>query len=86
MKYPPTQDVNVQMKDGLATTPEKAARYVEVCQEKAVALERLIADLFAFARIEYLEQQPRRFRYALQRRGHLSPGRGDRHPFPARLV
>lgn len=46
--------------DGLATTPEKAARYVAVCQDKTAVLERLIADLFAFARVEYLEQQPRR--------------------------
>lgn len=46
------------LKDGLATTPEKAARYVEVCQDKADALERLISDLFAYARLEYLEQGP----------------------------
>src|SRR5258708_3954660 len=29
---------------GLATTPEKAAHYIAVCQEKADVLERLIAD------------------------------------------
>jgi signal transduction histidine kinase len=46
------------LKDGLATTPEKAARYVEVCQEKADALDRLISDLFAYTRLEYLEQAP----------------------------
>jgi signal transduction histidine kinase len=46
------------LKDGLATTPEKAARYIEVCQDKADALERLITDLFTFARLEYLEQAP----------------------------
>lgn len=46
--------------DGLATTPEKAARYVAVCQDKAGALERMIADLFAYAQVEYLEQEPRR--------------------------
>ncbi len=45
---------------GLATTPEKAAHYVRVCQEKADALERLIADLFAYTRLEYLEQEPQR--------------------------
>jgi signal transduction histidine kinase len=45
---------------GLATTPEKRARYIAVCQEKADALERLITDLFAYARMEYLEQGPRR--------------------------
>jgi signal transduction histidine kinase len=45
---------------GLAATPEKAAHYVAVCQEKADALERLIADLFAYSRLEYLEQAPQR--------------------------
>lgn len=45
---------------GLATTPEKSAHYIAVCQEKADALERLIADLFAFSRLEYLEQAPQR--------------------------
>jgi len=45
---------------GLATTPEKRARYIAVCQEKADVLERLIADLFTYARMEYLEQAPRR--------------------------
>ncbi len=48
------------LRDGLATTPEKMERYIMVCQDKAAALERRIADLFAFARIEYLEQEPRR--------------------------
>jgi signal transduction histidine kinase len=41
---------------GLATTPEKAATYIRVVREKADALERLIADLFAYTRLEYLEQ------------------------------
>jgi len=45
---------------GLATTPEKAAHYIAVCQEKADVLERLIADLFAYSRLEYLEQAPQR--------------------------
>jgi signal transduction histidine kinase len=48
------------LKDGLATTPEKAAQYVEACQEQTAALERLVADLFAYSRLEYLEQEPRR--------------------------
>ena len=43
---------------GLANTPEKARRYVEVCQTKAAALERLIADLFSYTQLEYLEQLP----------------------------
>jgi signal transduction histidine kinase len=45
---------------GLADTPEKAARYVAVAREKAAALERLIADLFDFTRLEYLDQTPNR--------------------------
>ena len=44
---------------GLADSPEKAARYVRVCQEKADALERLVSDLFAYTRTEYLEEVPR---------------------------
>ncbi len=43
---------------GLANTPEKARRYIEVCQTKAAALERLIADLFSYTQLEYLEQLP----------------------------
>lgn len=43
---------------GLANTPEKANRYIEVCQTKAAALERLIADLFVYTQLEYLEQLP----------------------------
>jgi signal transduction histidine kinase len=50
---------------GLATTPQKAAQYVRVCREKADVLERLIADLFAYARIEYLEQTLQREPLAL---------------------
>lgn len=41
---------------GLADTPEKAERYVRVCREKADALERLVSDLFAYTRTEYLEE------------------------------
>ena len=48
------------LEKGVAATPEKVAYYVRGCQEKATALERLIADLFAYARVEYLEEAPRR--------------------------
>ena len=47
------------MAGGLANTPEKAARYVGIAREKAAALEWLIADLFEYTRLEYLEQTPR---------------------------
>ncbi|HEX6506844.1 MAG TPA: HAMP domain-containing sensor histidine kinase [Chloroflexota bacterium] len=43
------------LEQGVATTPQKVARYIKVCREKADALERLIADLFAYTRVEYLE-------------------------------
>ncbi len=43
---------------GVASTPEKAERYVKVCQEKADELERLVADLFAYTRVEHLDQAP----------------------------
>jgi signal transduction histidine kinase len=43
---------------GLANTPEKAAKYIEVCQAKAATLERLITDLFSYTQLEYLEQVP----------------------------
>ncbi|CAA9572860.1 MAG: hypothetical protein AVDCRST_MAG88-2517, partial [uncultured Thermomicrobiales bacterium] len=48
------------LEQGVAATPEKVVHYVRACQERATALERLIADLFAYARVEYLEEAPRR--------------------------
>ncbi len=45
---------------GLADSPEKAARYLRVARDKADALERLVADLFAYTRTDYLEETPRR--------------------------
>jgi signal transduction histidine kinase len=45
---------------GVAATPEKIMHYVAVSQVEADALERLIADLFAYTRLEYLEQTPER--------------------------
>jgi signal transduction histidine kinase len=45
--------------EGVADTPEKRSRYVAVAQEKALALERLVADLFDYTRLEYLEQAPK---------------------------
>jgi signal transduction histidine kinase len=44
---------------GVASSPEKSARYIRVCQEKADALERLVSDLFNYTRTEYLEEVPR---------------------------
>jgi len=45
---------------GVAATAEKRAHYLTVCQEQATLLEQRIAALFAYARLEYLEQTPRR--------------------------
>ncbi len=45
---------------GVASSPEKIAHYLAMCQAKADQLERLIADLFAFTRQEYLELEPDR--------------------------
>jgi signal transduction histidine kinase len=45
---------------GVAATPEKAAHYLEMCQAKADELEHLVADLFAYTRLEYLELEPER--------------------------
>lgn len=44
------------MDQGIATSPDKIARYVAVCKEKAEHLDRLVSDLFAFTRLEYMEQ------------------------------
>ncbi|HEU5424364.1 MAG TPA: HAMP domain-containing sensor histidine kinase [Nitrolancea sp.] len=41
---------------GIASTPEKVAHYVEVCRQKADQLDRLVADLFAYTKVEYLEE------------------------------
>lgn len=48
------------LRDGVAKTPEKVDRYVTVALEKTGRLERLIEDLFAFSRTEYLNQLPQR--------------------------
>ncbi len=48
------------IESGVASTPEQRARYVSVAREKANDLERLISDLFAYSRLEYLEQSPQR--------------------------
>jgi signal transduction histidine kinase len=48
------------LRDGLAVEPERAMRYVEVCQRKVAALDRLVSDLFSFAQVDLLDQPPRR--------------------------
>jgi len=46
------------LENGVAATPEKMAHYISACSAKADALEQLIADLFDYTRLEYLEQEP----------------------------
>ncbi len=46
----------VGLEQGLAASPEKTAEYIAVCRQKADQLERLVADLFAYAKSEQLEQ------------------------------
>ena len=46
------------LESGVAATPEKRAHYVAACRARIDALERLIADLFDYTRLEYLEQEP----------------------------
>lgn len=48
------------MGQGIASSPEKLARYVAIARGKAAELDRLISDLFEYSRLEYLEQAPRR--------------------------
>nr|MDQ6909111.1 HAMP domain-containing histidine kinase [Chloroflexota bacterium] len=55
----------VGLEQGLATSPEKAARYVAVCRQKADQLDRLVDDLFSYTKAEYLEQTLRRERLEL---------------------
>jgi signal transduction histidine kinase len=45
---------------GLASTPEKAAHYLAITRQQADSLERLVADLFTFTRLDYLEETPQR--------------------------
>ncbi len=55
----------VGLEQGLAASPEKTAEYIAVCRQKADQLERLVADLFAYAKSEQLEQTLRRERLEL---------------------
>ncbi|USG65813.1 HAMP domain-containing histidine kinase [Brevibacillus ruminantium] len=45
------------LEQGIARTPEQAAKYVAVCKEKSAQLDRLVEDLFAFTKIEYRETE-----------------------------
>ncbi len=41
---------------GVADSPEKRAKYIAVCRQKADQLDRLVSDLFALAKLDLIEQ------------------------------
>lgn len=43
------------LEQGIANTPEKMAKYLTVCKEKAALLDRLVEDLFTYTKTEYSE-------------------------------
>ncbi|MFC5447412.1 sensor histidine kinase [Paenibacillus aestuarii] len=43
------------LEQGIARTPEQAAKYIAVCKEKSAQLDRLVEDLFTFTKTEYVE-------------------------------
>jgi signal transduction histidine kinase len=45
---------------GIADTPARRERYIAIAQDKADTLERLISDLFAYTRLEMLDEEPAR--------------------------
>lgn len=45
------------LEQGVARSPEKIAKYVAVCKEKSMQLDRLVEDLFTFAKMDYLEME-----------------------------
>ncbi len=45
------------LEKGIADSPEKRAKYLAVCKEKSAQLDRLVEDLFTFAKTEYQEMK-----------------------------
>ncbi|MFE5322195.1 sensor histidine kinase [Paenibacillus sp. NPDC056579] len=46
----------LRLERGMYDNRDKAARYLSICSQKAEQLERLISDLFAYTKLESLEQ------------------------------
>ena len=46
------------LEQGIAASPEKVSKYVTICKEKSDQLDRLVSDLFAFTKLEFMEQVP----------------------------
>jgi signal transduction histidine kinase len=44
------------LENGVVTSPQKVAAYIAECRAKVDALARLITDLFAYTKVEYLDQ------------------------------
>jgi len=45
------------LEQGIARSPEKMARYLSVCKEKSAQLDRLVEELFDFAKLDYVEPE-----------------------------
>ncbi|MFC7442013.1 sensor histidine kinase [Laceyella putida] len=56
----------LRLEQGLVDSPEKMARYVSVCRQKSEQLERLISDLFAYSKTEYMEQTAATYRESVE--------------------
>jgi signal transduction histidine kinase len=41
------------LEQGIAQTPDKITKYLAVCKEKSAQLDRLVEELFSFAKMEY---------------------------------
>lgn len=72
------------LEQGIAHSPQMVAKYVAVCKEKSVQLDRLVEDLFTFTRMEYLEAELSRsiinFREVIQSStDSLRPLAADKH-------
>ncbi|MFC9774355.1 sensor histidine kinase [Paenibacillus chitinolyticus] len=72
------------LEQGIAQSPEKMAKYITVCKEKSAQLDRLVADLFTFTKMEYLETKLNNrtvdFRLVFQKSiDSLSPSARQKH-------
>jgi len=45
------------LEQGIARTPDQISKYVAVCKEQSAQLDRLVEDLFTFAKAEYQETE-----------------------------
>ena len=45
------------LEQGIAATPEQMAKYASVCREKSDQLDRLVSDLFVYAKTEFAQQK-----------------------------